>query len=145
MGTVGRFLVVALVTSPLQPATSQDRWTEQVINQLVESARDAGHAGMELSHQPYTGALNGGRYETLTLRFQEGSTYAVVGACDADCSDLDLRLYDEDGNLIDSDMNPDDRPIVAVQPAWTGGFRVRVIMASCHSPPCRYGVGVFKK
>jgi hypothetical protein len=89
-----------------------------------------------------SGMLNHGYYRVHNVTLHEGVEYTFVGACDRDCSDLDLQLYDENGNLIDEDLLRDDVPIVSVTPEWTGRFYVKVIMAECSVNPCGYTIVV---
>jgi hypothetical protein len=70
-------------------------------------------------------------------------SYRFVGECDSKCYDLDLTLYDRNGNVIDSDLGYDNTPVVSVTPAWIGQFRVHVSMANCENDYCGYGVGVY--
>ena len=66
-----------------------------------------------------------------------------MGACDNDCTDLDLKLFDENWNAIDSDTDDDSGPMVGVTPARTAVFHVRTIMVNCVDSPCAIGLGVF--
>jgi hypothetical protein len=118
---------------------------DQVREQLINSAIAAGYSGMELSHQPYTGSLYDGRNTVLDLRLRAGTTYLIVGACDVDCSDLDLELFDENWNEVDVDRGLDDKPMVTVTPARTAVFHVRTMMAECGASPCAIGFGVFSR
>lgn len=90
----------------------------------------------------FSGWLNHGASRTHTMTLRRGVDYTFTGECDLDCSDLDLRLYDANGNLIDSDVLPDDYPVVSVTPRWTGGFGLRVTMARCSANPCAYEISV---
>jgi hypothetical protein len=92
-----------------------------------------------------TGWLQDGQSTTFRVRLAQGTEFTFRGTCDSDCSDLDLELYDGNGNLVDSDYDPDDVPVVGVEPAWSGWFRVRVIMADCSREPCGYAVGRFSR
>ena len=80
---------------------------------------------------------------SFSIRLRTGREYALVGACDNDCSDVDFWLYDDNDNLVDSDTSTDDIPIVRVTPRWSGSFEIRVRMYACSVEPCAYGIGVF--
>lgn len=59
----------------------------------------------------------------LTFRGDEMARVVVIG--DGDC-DLDVRVYDENGNFIVGDTDPTDRCLVEWEPAWTGMFKIRI-------------------
>jgi hypothetical protein len=100
----------------------------------------AGPAPSDPSPVSFSGSLRDGYYRVHSVTLRAGYDYTLVGACDDDCDDLDLQLFDEDGNLIDEDLLSDDIPEVSVSPRWTGVFHVKVIMESCYIEPCRYAV-----
>ena len=95
------------------------------------------------THHIFVSSLAGGQTQSVTVDLEAGTTYAILGVCDEDCSDLDLRLYGANG-LIDSDVAMDDFPIVRVTTTQSGTFRIEVVMASCSVDPCRYGLGVYE-
>lgn len=150
LATTGAIALSSLILGK-EPAQSQtsiqvaqtDRWTRQVRDQLNQVARSARDRGATLTHDPYTGVLGNGGRDDINLNLRNGTTYAIVGVCDNDCRDIDLALYDDNGNLIASDTEQDSTPIVNVTPRWNARFRLRVSMPRCSSAPCAYGVGVF--
>ena len=126
-------------------ATPQDEWIQQVRRLLQRAGQTFEERGYEMTHQIYTGSLNDDRNEFVSLRLNIGTQYQIMGACDEDCSDLDLTIYGPNGAEIDEDIEMDDFPIVTVTPTRTGTYRLKVVMATCTAEPCRYGVGVFGK
>lgn len=142
-GALALLLGAALVA----PTTghAQSRWERQVRDQIKRAGRILEDRGYEMSHDIYTGSLSDDENESLTLNLRRGNQYAIVGVCDEDCSDIDLRLFDEDGDEVDSDVETDDNPVVQVSPRDSGKYRIKVIMADCRTSPCFYGVGVFSK
>lgn len=140
------FLILAAL-SCLVPASAsaQDEWEQQVRMLIRESAKQFESDGYALTHEIFTGSLADDASDSVTLDLEIGMKYYIVGACDTDCSDLDLILYDGAGNQIDSDMLVDDFPIVEVTPARSGKFTIQVNMAACSVAPCRFGLGAFGK
>ncbi|WP_228051835.1 hypothetical protein [Sphaerospermopsis aphanizomenoides] len=122
-----------------------DPYTSQIRDQLIRAALAAGFSGYTLTHDPFIGNLGRGGYDDITINLRSGVSYAIVGVCDSDCRDIDLKLYDDNGNLIVSDTENDDTPFVWVTPRWNARFTIRVIMPSCSNAPCRYGIGAFGK
>jgi len=120
-----------------------DPWTTSVRNQLSRAATTAAQQGLRLMADPYVGSLRQGASTDLSINLNAGRSYMMVGVCDQDCSDVDLRLFDPSGNEVDSDLLADDVPIVDTRPARSGTYRVRVIMTACRTEPCRFGVGLY--
>jgi hypothetical protein len=133
-----------LTTTAAAPR-QQDEWVAQVRRQLQQYGRAVESRGYSLSHQILTGSLDNGASEMVEVRLDIGTLYQIMGACDNDCSDLDLTLYDARGNEIDSDLQVDDYPVVSVEPGRTSTYRIKVTMARCTAEPCRYGIGIFGK
>ena len=138
-----RLLALSAIVAATAAAAQQDTWTQQVRRQLQAAGRHWEEQGYDMTHHIYTGALNDGQSATVELSLDIGTEYKIVGACDGDCTDLDLVLYDGSGREVDSDLLADDVPIVAVTVTRSGAFTLRVSMAECSEEPCRYGIGVF--
>ncbi|XWK89163.1 MAG: hypothetical protein U7127_03585 [Phormidium sp.] len=133
----------SFVILPEKFSVAADRFTEQVRTQLIRVVRSAGYGGYGLTHEPFIGDLGNGGEDDLNLNLKAGVSYAIVGVCDQDCSDLDLKIYDDNGNVVASDVQKDDFPVVKVEPRWNARFRLKIYMPSCRNAPCRYGIGVF--
>jgi hypothetical protein len=88
--------------------------------------------------------LRNGRERSHYVRLRRRVSYTIIGVCDLDCDDLDLFAYDENGNLVDEDIETDDIPILSITPRWTGEFRIRVDMYSCTVNPCWYGFHIYR-
>ena len=65
------------------------------------------------------------------IYLERGDMVTAVGECDWDCSDLDLYLLDEDGDVMDRDTADDDSPVLAFMARYEGWYRVRTHMAGC--------------
>lgn len=57
-----------------------------------------------------------------------GHHYVIIGAGDSTVNDLDIKLYDENFNLIDDDGGSDALPVVRVTPRQGGKYHIRVKM-----------------
>lgn len=61
-----------------------------------------------------------------TIRFRGGEIARVVVSGDGD-TDLDLYVYDENGNLITSDTDYTDQCVCTFSPRWTGPFIIKIV------------------
>lgn len=94
---------------------------------------------------PLIGSLDDSGSRTYEVSMVRGGRYKVVGVCDNDCSDVDIKVLDPNGQLVAEDLLIDDAPIVNVSPDSTGKYRVRVLMVDCDASSCYYGVRVFAR
>lgn len=83
---------------------------------------------------------SGGQVAILNLR--RGQNYRVYGACDNDCSDLDLEIYDSEGAFVERDVALDDVPFVQIAPTESGRYVARFWVAACAAEPCYSGIRV---
>jgi hypothetical protein len=145
---MGRALLACLVGAALLApgaARAQNQWERTVRTQIRQHSQFLTDHDYGMSGDVYQGKLDNHGTEYLSITLQPGTSYAFLGVCDQDCSDIDLRLFDPDGDEVDADVGTDDWPIVKVTPRVAGKYQVKVIMASCTNNPCYYGVGVFTK
>lgn len=137
---------------PPEPLTPQnppesaddDEYREQVNSQLMSMSQGAAERGFTFTDS-FVNKLQNNKADSLTLSLNAGSTYMVRGACDADCRDIDLLMYDENDNLVSSDEEIDDYPATLVSPAWSGDFTLEIRMPNCAADYCYYGVSLFEK
>ncbi len=76
------------------------------------------------------------------LHLQAGTPYRIIGACDNECTNVDLELIDASGAVVASDVLPDDYPIVDHTPPEAGIYQIRVMMMACTVAPCYAGARV---
>ena len=65
-----------------------------------------------------------------------GQEYRVLGACDTQCTDVDLYVSDPNGNQVGSDVLTDDYPVVSVPAAQDGYYTIRIAMPGCGAESC---------
>jgi hypothetical protein len=135
----------ALLIASAAGFAQQDQWVRQVRQMLQQASERYAQEGYRMTHEVYTGALNDDARESVALMLDGGKSYQLMGACDTDCNDMDLVLFDPAGAQIDSDVLEDDFPIVSATVARSGRYRVEVRMPGCSREPCRYGIGVFAR
>jgi hypothetical protein len=123
------------------PARAQ--WQELVKLQLDGFKEQLATMGYVQVQEYHLSSLPDGGTERVPLTLRAGFTYTIVGACDEDCQDMDLTLYDAAGNVLDTDVELDSLPTLEVTPTATATYQLEVSMADCQAPPCYYGIGVF--
>jgi hypothetical protein len=141
--TILATLALSLSILAAAPAHAQDTWARQVSRLLANASSVAASNGLQLTHEPWIGSLGDGESSRHGITLQGGTTYALVGVCDNDCTDVDFRLFDPNGNEVASDVATDDTPVISITPRRSGQYTLQVVMADCRAEPCRYGIGVY--
>jgi len=136
-------LAVGIMAAPA--ARAQNHFQQQIITQFRNWAPRMQSQGLTPVGAPSTGSLRDDGDESVLVNLTAGTHYAVAGVCDADCTDMDLQVYSTDGTRIGEDMENDEKPVVVFTAAYTGQYRVKVLMAVCRTDPCYYGVQVYSQ
>ena len=84
--------------------------------------------------QLFRSTMGQGQRQYVTVDAQPGRCYRVIGVGGAGVRDLDLRLRDMNGNVLDQDVATDNFPVIGLQRPlclnWAGTFQIEVIMYS---------------
>ena len=131
---IGGLMITAVPT--WVSGQSLDRLVADVLEAIREREAEAGSI---LSHAPFTGTLNARESASVQVHTCSEIRYTAQGICDAGCTDFDLTAYDSSGDLLDSDVLPDDVPILNFTPAESGITTLSVDMVSC-TGSCDWGV-----
>lgn len=145
---------MATNTQPVQPAVNQAQQpvTPQqpdatanniILNQLQQASAALAQQGFQMVGQPFSGGLSQGQITDVPAQLYQGYDYRVLGVCDRDCADLDLVLFDANGQAITQDTTTTSQPFMGVQPPYNGNFTVRVNMFNCSVAPCYYALALY--
>jgi hypothetical protein len=92
------------------------------------------------------GMLPRGGSVVLEANLRAGVRYTVVGVCDDDCVDLDLRAHAPGaGEVLDEDVSTDDVPVLTFTATVNGPHPVTVIMSECRAEMCYFGLKVLAR
>ena len=135
--------------SPASP-TEQTQITDEVRQQII------GRIGQYLSgyHQRFAASgipvgadtivpMQPGHDHRFIMDLVGGANYGFIGACDDDCSNVDIEVIDMNtGGVVANDMLPDDFPLASLRPEANGRYMVRLLLQACTKSPCYAGVRV---
>lgn len=138
-------LAAAFGAAGAHAAAAQNTYQQQIRAQLANATTAVREQGYSPDREVITGSLNDDATEAMRLNLQGGTRYAIVGVCDEDCSDVDLRIWGPDGTKIDEDIETDDTPVLEFVAPVTGQYRLSVEMPTCRTNPCYWGVQVFSR
>lgn len=128
---------------PVMPAQPSVNYQQQILERLAQVEQAFAAEGFQQMAQPVSGSLQQGAYVDTPATLEVGGDYRIIGVCDSDCGDLDLILYDQNGNVVSQDNMTDATPVVSVAPQWTGPFTVRAQMHNCTVQPCYYALVLY--
>ena len=138
--------MTAVGIAMLFTVNSYAQYSDQVKGQLdIIKTYLSDEADVTKTHSYLIDRIGEGEKDSATLTLRRGWTYMLVGVCDNDCTDVDIKVYDEDGDQVAADSDLSDVSAVTVEPRFTGEYRVQIEMYKCSIDPCYYGVGVFGK
>lgn len=136
--------VVAARPEPSPPASETSDWTRQVEAQLDDFGRELGREFTEASG-PMIDELRAGASSSYEFPVRRGVEYVITGACDSDCDDLDLFGYDEQGDGIIRDIEPDAQPVLHFRARRSGTWTIRTTMENCVAQTCVFGIQAFER
>ena len=96
-----------------------------LINSIDAEAKGAHRGNINGPSRDYS-AVNGRSYTDYTASFVANQLAEILVSGDGD-TDLDLYVYDSNGNLIASDTDYSDDCYVRWIPAWTGRYTIRIV------------------
>ncbi|PPK88162.1 hypothetical protein CLV84_1127 [Neolewinella xylanilytica] len=136
-----RYLILGILLSlGTIPAASAQCQQQSIRSQLTSVSERMSEIGYPMIYLTYCGSMGKSDSQFHDLELYGGVAYKIFAVCDGDCPDLDLKLYDEKGNLVDEDTLEDYTPIVEVSPTAPTRYRAKVIMYECETEPCYYAI-----
>jgi hypothetical protein len=135
--------VFAVALLALPSVASAQSYAEAVWSQLNDVYNQVNGEGFD-SRNYVIGRMANGSSDSWSFTLPGGNSYKIVGVCDNDCQDLDIRVSSGD-NVVAEDVLDDDVPIVNFTAKNETRYSVRVTMAACTADPCFWGIAVFYK
>ena len=96
-----------------------------LIDNIDAEAKGAQRGNINGPSRDYS-AVNGNSYMDYTASFVANELAEILVSGDGD-TDLDLYVYDSNGNLIAKDTDYSDDCYVRWIPAWTGRYTIRIV------------------
>jgi hypothetical protein len=141
-------VLISLLASPpaLRAALrSASAWQAQAktVLDLTALAMSLGEA--KPTEDPYIATLDEGTQQEVDIVLRGGVSYLLIGACDKDCKNLKMEIYDEDGKYVGQNTGRAVIPTLEITPENMQRFTIRMIMKRCDANPCYYGIGVYRR
>lgn len=137
-----RAIIIPLAIAVLAtPAIAQQRWERQV-QERAQRAIDAVAKSSPRAVVRRSGMLNTDEAASFQATLVQGTSYAILGVCDDDCSRLQLTLLSPSGSDIAKERNSESFPTLRFTAATTAVYGIRVVMEGCRWNPCWYAIAV---
>ena len=138
---------LALLAGPPAAAQVPDQFSRELSQRLGENQHLLGQSGYSRAAGPFAGGLVSRQSRRYVITLRAGQDYRIAGVCDSRCGDIDLRLYDPNGNQVAQDVLNDSVPTLAIRPPATGPHTVEVDMYQCTAAPdpCWYAFNVYSR
>ncbi len=141
--------LAALILLTATPGAAQvpPEFSRELSQRLAEAGRLVNEGGYMRVAGPFAGGLASQQSRRYTLTLRAGQDYRVIAVCDSRCGDIDLRLYDVNGNQIAQDTLSDNVPTLAIHPTATGPHTIEIDMYQCAAAPdpCWYALNVYTR
>ena len=133
----------ALLTAA--PVAMADNEYETAVKGYLDTQHKIDGFSRDRGTGDWVGSLRSGQPQVWEVDLVRGATYQIVGVCDTDCKDVDMEVFDGNGNSVGSDTLADDYPRVQLTPNSSGEFSVKIWLHECSNEPCYAAMRVLKK
>ncbi len=136
---------LTLLAAPVASAQVPDPYARELAQKLTQAQTVLAETGYARGAGPFAGGLGQGGSYRFNVTLRAGQDYRIVGVCDERCRDLDMRLFDPNGQLLAQDVLEDSVPVIHVIPGFTGQHTVEVTMPRCGGPQCWFAATVYAR
>jgi hypothetical protein len=130
----------------MRQATNIDAGDDVELRRLVGRGLDRLASGRSAAPGFVDGiaSLQPGQAATWRVHLEGKTAYMIVGACDNECTNIDIELVDASGRVVAGDTLPDNFPIVSYTPLDAGAYEIRLVLQGCQLSPCYAGARVLR-
>jgi len=133
----------AMVFLAIAPSSARAQSSAEVVWMQLQNAYDAADLTGYTLKNYVIGRLDPSESDTWTFPLNAGTEYVIVGACDEDCTDVDVTVM-QGSNTVASDELDDDLPVVGFTAGKGGNHEIVVKMYECDASYCYFGFGLFE-
>lgn len=149
MAPLAKFLAALAALTLLAVPTASAQVPEPIARDLAAKLSRVeaplAEQGYALAAGPLPGGIQQLHARQIPVTLRAGQDYQIVGVCDRNCGDLDVRLIDPRQALIAGDVRGNNTPSFNVRPAVTGQHIIEVGMIRCDAPRCWFAVNVYAR
>ncbi|HAA28200.1 MAG TPA: hypothetical protein DDW76_02035 [Cyanobacteria bacterium UBA11369] len=134
-------------TASLIPVAAFAQAQSSIMLRLMDATARTGLPGYtRISNvRARTGMLESSREIELSFRLRKGQKYGFVAVGDNNATDVDVRIQDQNGQVIELDDDDDATAYIPYTAEENGIYDVVVTMYNCENSECAYALGAYKK
>lgn len=136
---------LTLLAVPSASAQVPDPIARDLAAKLAREEAPLTGQGYALAAGPLPGGIPPLQARQIPVTLRANQDYQIVGVCDRNCGDLDVRLIDPRQATIAGDVRGNNTPSFSVRPAVTGQHIIEVGMVRCDAPRCWFAVNVYSR
>lgn len=100
---------------------------------LLPAGLPANAAGLDEGWSLGGSSLNEGEKASYTREFYAGVTYVIAASGDKDARDVDIRILDRDGRVVEEDTGSSKDATVTFRPKSTGRYTIELHLAEARA------------
>jgi hypothetical protein len=147
-GLLAFVLFIALAVLPANAHATTDTDKEYIDDVRAKLAQELAHLSSQDFHEaakPQIEAVQRGKSTSFPLKLDAGVTYALVGACDKDCTHVVISLEAADGRVLMRSPERHHTVIVSGTPEQSGRYTAVLSAPSCSDDDCYVGLLLLRK
>jgi hypothetical protein len=138
------FALLAILLFSVHGQLHSQTYSDQVYDQLKSAYNTLRQYGSIKLEKTIINNVSDDTNDGWTFYFSSSKKYFIVGACDNDCSDVDLYIRRENSSYtIAEDEKPNDMPVLSFNPSSSGRYTVTLKMYNCSESICYQGFSIY--
>ena len=138
------FMMLIIMSGGVLAQNSNNQvFSDQVYSQLKDSYMTISKFGDVVLESVVITFSTNDEFDSWTKYMSSDRTYFIAGACDSDCTDIDLYLgLEGSSEILAEDNDMDDKPLITFNPPEDGYYIISTILYNCDQAICYQGFSV---
>lgn len=123
----------------LEARTYEQQFVEFVQSALFKEAEALTRQGFEPANRALIEMNKRADVRRFILRLEAGTTYALIGVCDQDCSHVTLTIFDDTREPMTASRERSGVVVLSGTPERSGNYVVELALPGCRERSCHTG------
>lgn len=122
-------VILAFVAAPAVHAEDPSADVKELASSILSLMRKK---GVNVRDNYTYGTLYRGNSTKIVTTLHAGNDYQIAVATVYKSDDVDVAVFDENGNKVADDTDETGFAVAKFRPLWTGKFTIKITMADCN-------------